>query len=401
MDTAQDRRTLFTNARVFSPTGTWETGWLLTEGHLIRSMAPGHAPDFPPGYVSQTVDAAGLNLLPGFVDIHAHGGAGIDTMDASPEGLREVARFYARHGTTAYLATTWTASRQAIRNALRAIVEVRGRVSGGATIVGAHLEGPYLNPNNAGAQDPNYIRVAERDEALEFLDAGVIRVITLAPERDEGLWLTEECARRGIVVSAGHTSVTYEQMVEAVPRGVRHVTHCFNAMGYLNHRVPGTVGAALGLPDISCELIADNIHVHPVVMKILVDVKGPGRVILITDAVRLAGSSEGTFMLDRREVVVQGGAVRLPDGTLAGSTLTMDRALRNIVAATGLGLGDLWPMSSLNAARSIGISATKGSLEVGKHADLVLLADDFNVQMTVAEGEVVYSVAGSHAGSTP
>ncbi|MDQ3705399.1 MAG: N-acetylglucosamine-6-phosphate deacetylase [Chloroflexota bacterium] len=399
MNSEQEQRLLFTNARVFSPSGTWKTGWLLTEGRRIRLMAPGYAPDFPPGYVSQTIEAAGRNLLPGFIDVHAHGGVGVEAMDADVEGLREVARFYARHGVTAYLPTTWTASGEAITKALLAITEAQGRVPGGATILGAHLEGPYLNPRNAGAQDPEYIRSVEREEALEFLDAGVIRRVTLAPEFEESRWLVSECARRGIAVSAGHTSCSYEQMVEASGHGLQHVTHCFNAMGVLNHRQPGTVGAALGLPEISCELIADNVHVHPLVMKLLVDVKGRGGVILITDAIRWAGSKDGTYHLDHREVVVRDGAVRLPDGTLAGSTLTMNRALQNISKATGRDLAELWPMSSLNAARATGVSDTKGSLEVGKHADLVLLDEDFNVAMTVVEGEVVYSTVGAHISS--
>ncbi len=390
MHSEGEQRLLFTNGRVLTPVGAWERGWLLTEGSTIRLMAPGRPPEFEPGYVSETIDATNLNLLPGFIDVHAHGGVGVEAMDAHPEGLREVARFYARHGVTAFLPTTWTASREAITKALRAIAETQGRVAGGATILGAHLEGPYLNRKNAGAQDPDCIRLVDREEAIEFLDVRVIRRVTLAPEFEESRWLIEECARRGIAVSAGHTSATYDQIVEAAGRGLRHVTHCFNAMGYLNHRQPGTVGAALTLPEVSCELIADNIHVHPAVMKLLADVKGPGGVVLITDAIRWAGSKDGTYYLDHREVVVRDGAVRLPDGTLAGSTLTMNRALHNIRTATGRDVAELWPMSSLNAARATGVCDRKGSLEVGKHADVVLLDDEFNVRMTVAEGEIVY-----------
>ncbi len=158
----------------------------------------------------------------------------------------------------------------------------------------------------------------------------------------------------------------------------------------LSHRAPGTVGAALALPQINCELIADNIHVHPPVMKILVEAKGPQRVILVTDAIRGAGLAEGEYAIDRRTVTVRDGAVRLPDGTLAGSILTMDRALRNVLDATGRPLAELWPMSSLNAARAIGASAARGSLEAGKLADLVLLDRELDVLLTVAEGNVVY-----------
>jgi N-acetylglucosamine-6-phosphate deacetylase len=315
-------------------------------------------------------------------------------MDADPVGLCAVARFYGSHGVTSYLPTTWTAPRDAISKALQAIAEVGGRVEGGATILGAHLEGPYLNAANAGAQDARFIRPPDREEVLGFLDTGVARRITLAPENDEGLWLTGECCRRGIAVSAGHTSATYEQVAEAARNGLGQVTHCFNQMGLLHHRQPGTVGAALDLPEIACELIADGVHIHPAVMRILVEVKGPERVILVTDALRWAGSKEGTHVaddkFDNRQMIVNDGAVRLADGTLAGSTLTMEKALQNITRATGKSIAQLWPASSLNAARALGITSRKGSLEVGKDADLVLLDAGFNVRLTVAEGEIIH-----------
>jgi N-acetylglucosamine-6-phosphate deacetylase len=253
-----------------------------------------------------------------------------------------------------------------------------------------HLEGPYLNPDRCGAQDVRLIRRADREEALEFLDSGVIRLLALAPEYEENLWLIDECVKRGITVSAAHTAASYEQMQTAAAHGVTQATHTFNAMTGLNHRQPGTVGAALTLPQISCELIADNIHVHPAVQKILLDVKSPSGVILITDAIRAAGLPEGEYMLDERSVSIQDGAVRLADGTLAGSILTMERALQNLCSATGRSLVELWVTSSLNAARAIGISSRKGSLEVGKDADLVLLDDSFQVHLTVVQGEIAY-----------
>jgi N-acetylglucosamine-6-phosphate deacetylase len=180
-------------------------------------------------------------------------------------------------------------------------------------------------------------------------------------------------------------------MQRAVEHGITQLTHSYNAMQGLGHRELGTIGAAMTLPQVQCELIADNIHVHPAAQKILVDVKTPAGVILVTDAVRAAGLPEGEYMLDARSIHIRDGAVRLPDGTLAGSVLTMERALQNICAATGRPLAEMWVTSSLNAARAIGISAQKGSLEVGKHADLVLLDESFNVQLTVIEGEVVFS----------
>jgi N-acetylglucosamine-6-phosphate deacetylase len=366
-------------------------GWLLAENGSIRMIGFGEAPRFPNDAELQIIDAHGQNLLPGFVDVHVHGAMGHEVMDASPAGLEEMARFYASHGVTAFLATTWTAGREALNKALDLVGELQGRMRGGATLLGVQLEGPYLNPVRCGAQDVNLIRRAEREEALQFLDSGVIRLLALAPEYEENLWLIDECVRRGITVSAAHTTATYEQMQRAVEHGVRHLTHSFNAMQPLGHRELGTIGAAMALPQVNCELIADNIHVHPGAQKILVDVKGTSGVILVTDAVRAAGLPEGEYMLDDRPIHIREGAVRLADGTLAGSVLTMERALQNVTAASGRPLEETWRMSSLNAARAISVSARKGSLEVGKDADLVLLDESFQVRLTVVQGEIVFA----------
>jgi N-acetylglucosamine-6-phosphate deacetylase len=383
------RRLLIHNARLFTPVQPGRTGWLLVERGQIDSIGFGEAPRLD-GVSLQQLDAEGKLLLPGFIDLHVHGAMGHEVMDTSAAGLEEMARFYASHGVTAFLTTTWTASREAIRKALELVEEMRGPIPGGAALLGVHLEGPYLHPDRCGAQDVRLIRQADKEEALEFLESGVIRLLALAPEFDENLWLIDECVRRGITVSAAHTTATYEQMQRAAAHGVTQVTHCFNAMQGLGHREPGTVGAALTIPQISCELIADNIHVHPAVQKILVDVKSPSGVILITDAIRAAGLPEGEYRLDERSVNIRNGAVRLADGTLAGSILTMERALQNLCAATGRPLEELWMTSSLNAARAIGVSSSKGSLEAGKDADLVLLDEWFQVHLTVARGEIVF-----------
>jgi N-acetylglucosamine-6-phosphate deacetylase len=384
-------RLLIHNAQLFTPDHPGLTGWLLAENGSIRLLGLGEAPRFPGDAALQIIDARGINLLPGFVDVHVHGAMGHEVMDASPAGLEEMARFYASHGVTSFLATTWTASREALNRALDLVGELQGRMRGGATLLGVHLEGPYLNPVRCGAQDVNLIRRAEREEAREFLDAGVIRLLALAPEYEENLWLIDECVRRGVTVSAAHTTANYEQMQRAAEHGLTHLTHAYNAMQQLGHRELGTIGAAMALPQIRCELIADNIHVHPAAQKILVDVKGTCGVILVTDAVRAAGLAEGEYMLDDRPIHIREGAVRLTDGTLAGSVLTMERALQNVTAATGRPLEETWRMSSLNAARAIGISARKGSLEVGKDADLVLLDESFQVRLTVVQGEIVFA----------
>jgi len=307
--------------------------------------------------------------------------------------LRQMARFYARHGVTGFLATTWTATGERILAAIHAVAETSGSIPGGAALLGVHLEGPYLNQAKCGAQDTRLIRRAERSEALQFLDAGPVRLLALAPEFPENLWLIDECVRRGIAVAAGHTTAGLPEMQLAVSHGVRQVTHCFNGMQGFGHRDLGTVGAAMALPEVRCELIADNIHVHPAAQKILVDVKGCDGVILITDAVRGTGMPDGEYAIDDRTVTIRDGQVRLPGGALAGSVLTLERGLQHVLQNTGKPLQEAWRMSSLNAARAINISARKGSLEAGKDADLVLLDDDFTAALTVVEGHIAYEKA--------
>lgn len=381
---------LIHNARVVTPGGVWPNGWLLCRERQIAMMGAGDAPHFEG---EQIIDAQGLVLLPGMIDVHVHGSMGCEAMDADAEGLRKMARFFAEHGVTAFLATTWTGSGERIKAALATIAHVTGRVDGGATILGAHLEGPYLDAQHCGAQDTHHIRRADHAEALAFLEYGVIRLLALAPEFKENEWLIGECVRRGITVSAAHTNATYEDIRRAVRLGLTQSTHTYNAMHGLHHREMGTLGAALTMPEIRCELIADNIHVHPAAQLLLWMAKGRDGVILITDAVRGAGLPDGTtYLQDGRQVSVR-GAIYLPDGTLSGSAITLDKAAANFIAATGQPLTAIWQATSLNAARAIGVAHRKGSIAQGLDADLILMDDHAHVYMTIVEGEVVYQEA--------
>lgn len=383
---------LFTNARIITPANILSPGWLLAIDSKIDSLGTGQPPVFEPGTVFEITDCRGHLLMPGFIDLHVHGALGHEVMDADPGGLREMARFYAAHGVTGFLGTTWTASRNAIRKVMETLGPLTGPIPGGASLLGFHLEGPYLNPDRCGAQDKALIRRADPAEAVEFLETGLVRLVALAPEFPENLWLVDECLRRGITASAGHTGATYEQMADAVRHGVRQVTHCFNAMSPFNHRAPGVVGAALSFPEIRCELIADNIHVHPAAMQVALNAKGPEGLILITDAIRGAGLPEGEYPIDdHRRMIIKDHAARLPDGTLAGSVLTLERGLRNLAAAANRPLSELWSTSSRNAAQAIGLGQRKGSLAPGFDADLALLDENGNVEMTIVAGELVYS----------
>lgn len=385
---------LLVNARLVTPDGELAPGWLATDGPRIHTLGAGEP---PAGLDGQRLDCRGLSLLPGFIDLHAHGALGVDVMDADPDGLRRVARFYATHGVTGWTPTTWTGTVEATRAAVEAVAGVTGPVDGGATILGAHLEGPYLNPRRCGAQDVDLIRVADRAEADALLGTGAIRQITLAPEIDGNRWLIAECTRRGVAVSIGHSDATYEQARQAADDGARLVTHTFNAMRPFNHREPGLAGAALTVDALRCELIADNVHVSPPAISLLTRAKttrGGLMLTLVTDALRAAGlPPDGTYDLGGRAAVMDGGVVRLTDGTIAGSVLTMDRAVANLHAATGLDLIDLAAASSLGPATAIGVDGTKGSLAAGKDADLVLLDRDLRAVATIVGGTLVHDRA--------
>lgn len=389
---------LFTNARlVGTPQPLSGTGWLATSGGTIAALGSGE-PDDAQRAGRTVVNLGGRTLVPGFIDVHVHGAVGHETMDGNVEGLLAMAEFFASRGVTSFLPSTWTASRESTMRALEAIAEARSS-SGGARIVGAHMEGPYLSSARCGAQDPHEIRGVDREEAAAFLDTGAVRLITVAPEAEGADDLLEECVRRGVTFSVGHTNATYEQVATAVARGARHMTHTYNAMSPLNHRAPGAVGAALALAGFAAELIADEVHVHPAAMNALVRARGADEVVLVTDAVRPTGTAtEFVGEQQGRRIAIRDGAMRLDDGTLVGSVLTMDVALRNVLRVTGRSITELWPMVSRNAAVSAGIGDRTGRVEVGLDADLVVLDEELRVLRTLVGGRTVFEADSDTAG---
>jgi N-acetylglucosamine-6-phosphate deacetylase len=362
------------------------TGWIYVEGTKIKSLGQGQPKNFP---VDISLDGQGLTVLPGMIDLHTHGAKGNEMIGITAPGLQEMSQFYASHGVTGFLASTWTAPREAIRDAIAVTHSVMGNEMG-AKILGVHLEGPWLNVACCGAQDSSLIRTATREEAVEYLNTDLVRLVAVAPEIPDNEWIIRECTHRGITVSAGHTNATYVEMKHAVEMGVTQVTHCFNAMRPLNHREPGVVGAAFDIPQIKCELIADNIHVNPVVMKLLMNIKGPENVILISDSISAAGMPDGEYSFEGAKVILKDGAARLQDGTLAGSTLTMERALSNIMKATGRPMGELIACASLNPAHAIHMDDHKGQLRRDWDADLILVDQYLQVKFTMVEGKVVF-----------
>jgi N-acetylglucosamine-6-phosphate deacetylase len=323
------------------------------------------------------------------IDLHVHGAAGYDTMDATPEALGAMARFFARHGVTGYLATTIAAGPDHI---MAAVDNVRAapQPSDGARCLGAHIEGPYLNPTQRGAQPMDNLRLPDQQEVERWLATGVVRLITLAPELEGALTLVERCAAGGVETAVGHSSASYDQVMEAAECGLRQVTHIFNGMPPLHHRSPGIIGAALTDERIYAQVIADGVHLHPAVIRLLVRTKGTDRLLLISDSIRAAGLSDGDYDLGGRTVHVRGGVARTTEGSLAGSTITLDAAMRNLIAFTGVSLREGLRTATTAPAEAMGWIGLKGVLAPGADADVILLDRDLHVRLTMVSGEVVY-----------
>jgi N-acetylglucosamine-6-phosphate deacetylase len=328
-------------------------------------------------------------ILPGFVDLHVHGGDGADFLDGTVDAVRHAASFHARHGTTALVATTLTATVDEISNAIRAIEQERlTETPGCAGVVGIHLEGPFLNRVRCGAHAADEIRLPSVALVASWLRlARPPRwMMTIAPELEGATTLLGRFSDE-ILFSVGHSEATYTQILDAFDRGARHVTHLFNAMTSFHHREPGMLGALAVSDDATAELIADGVHVHAVALEIATKLL-PGRVALVTDAIRATGLPDGTFSLGKRTIVVRNGIARTEDGALAGSTLTMAEAVQNMVELAGLPIEQVIPMATSVPARIVGAHG-KGQICEGYDADLVILSDDFEVLKVVARGHEI------------
>lgn len=336
--------------------------------------------------IDELIDGKGNYLSPGFIDIHIHGCSGEDIMDAGDETLNNISKAIVKTGVTAFLATTMTMEMNKIIMALRNIREKMGSLEG-AEILGCHMEGPFISNEFKGAQDGQYII----DPSFSFIEEykDIIKIVTLAPERNGSIEFIRECKKNRIVVSIGHSNASYEEAARAIEVGACHITHTYNGMPPMHHRNPGVVGAAM-LSDATCELIVDNVHVQPAAQKILFKLKGADKLILITDAMRACLMEEGLYDLGGQEVIVRNKEARLNNGALAGSVLTIDRAIKNFINNHGTALPDVIGMVSWNPARALGIEGRKGSIESGKDADMVLFNEGIEICATIVNGRLVY-----------
>lgn len=381
--------TLLHARRAITPDGEiFDAGILVRDGQ-IESISARESMALPAGAVE--VEAGDFTAIPGFVDVHIHGAGGRDVMEGTTDALRTVAKKLAQFGTTSFLATTVTAGTddtlRAVEGMARYVAEQHQSDPACAEVLGIHFEGPFLSKARRGVHPADLLQLPSAPVLERFLKAaaGNARILTIAPELLGATPCIDAARNAGLVVSIGHTDATYEQARAAIARGARHATHVYNAMRPFTHRDPGVIGAVLTSTDVTAELIADGIHVDEVAMKILLQAKGSERVVLISDGISATGMPDGKYMLGGIEVTVSNGVCRNADGNLAGSTLTLDRALRNIVNL-GIPLPAAVRMLTLNPASLLGIEFKKGALRTGADADILLLDEGLQIRQVWTRG---------------
>jgi N-acetylglucosamine-6-phosphate deacetylase len=380
-------RTLISGGTILTPSESLTDHGLVIDGSRIASIQPGTIDLLSSG--DRVIDASGCWVIPGLIDLHIHGANGHDTMDATPEAIQELGRFLARRGVTSYLPTTVTADREHLQRAIDNVARCP-QPSDGARHMGVHLEGPYLDPNHRGAQSAQHLRLPDPVEYDRWLSSAAVRLITIAPELEGISDLVLKGQEAGVVFAAGHTGASLEQMRIAAEAGVDQATHVFNGMPPLHHRAPGAVGAILTDERFTVHLIVDGVHLHPEVVSLVVALKGPGRTILMSDAIRAAGLGEGPHRLGDQTIHVEGGVSRTTEGGLAGATVCLDEALRNAVAYTGRPINDCVAMATSTPAAVMGWGS-KGNLSPGADADIVILDAEMRVRSTLVAGEEIFT----------
>ncbi|MDF2790314.1 MAG: N-acetylglucosamine-6-phosphate deacetylase [Neobacillus sp.] len=368
--------------------------YIFIENEKIQQIGPIHSLPSDLNNVKKIEIAEDHTVVPGFIDVHIHGAAGADTMDATINALETMAKALPAEGTTSFLATTITQKHEKIETALiNAADYLKGHNdSGKADVLGVHLEGPFINKKRAGAQPMEYIMDPDIElfKHWQELAEGSIKLVTVAPELENGISFVTYLHETGVIASIGHSDAVYEEMEKAVQSGAKQVTHLFNGMRGIHHREPGVAGSALLFNELMVELIADGIHVRPEVMKLVINAKGTEGCILITDAMRAKCLKNGVYDLGGQDVSVADGKALLADGTLAGSILKMNDSIKNILETAEITLSQAVQMASVNPARQLNVYDRKGSISVGKDADITILSNEYQVDMTFCRGEIAF-----------
>lgn len=376
------------NATVCTPDRVIERGSVLVDGRRIAAVGT-------PGEVSAAagatdIDATGLVLAPGFVELQLNGAFGHDFTE-DPATIWKVGEQVTRYGVTSFLPTIITSPLETIAAGRTVVTEGRPAGYRGAVPLGLHVEGPFLNPKKKGAHNEGYLRLPTLEAVADWSPDTGVRLVTMAPELPGALEVIDALAARGVAVSVGHSDATFDQAVAGFDAGARYGTHLFNAQSSLGHRDPGVPGALLSDDRITVGFIADGVHTHRAIIKIVFKVLGPSRMSLVTDAMAALGMAPGTHKLGDYDVIVDATSARLPNGVLAGSILSLDQALRNIIEITGCSLSDALTMMTVTPARLLGLEGTLGRIAPGCAADLVLLTPDLHVRQTIVGGDVVFA----------
>jgi len=378
------------DAHLIDATTDIARGAITIDGMHIQAV---EYPEYSPGQQDSIIDVMDMIVMPGFIDVHTHGGGGYNLHTTDANEIRGYARWVPETGVTSFLITIVGVPGSIPEQQLRAAIEVLNDRVIGAEPLGIHLEGPYISVARRGAHQPSWLRMPDENETEQLLALtdGHLRLITLAPELPGASAMIRRLVDAGITVSMGHTDANYEKAKEAIQLGVTHATHCFNAMRPLLHRSPGPLAAIAQAQQVRGELIADGVHVHPAAMDALVKLLGAERTIVITDALAAAGVPNVDFDFAGQPARVVRGAARLSDGTITGSVLTMDQALRNVLQMTEVSLQQAVGMLTLNPAHAAQVSHRKGRLQVGYDADLLIFNHSLALQATICRGAVAFA----------
>ena len=378
------------DAHLIDATTDISRGAITIEGTHILGVA---CPAYSDEQQDNIIDATGMILMPGFIDVHTHGGGGYNLQTTDAGEIRAFARWVPETGVTSFLIVVVGVPDSLPEQQLKTAIDALDEQGKGAEPLGIHLEGPYISVAKRGAHLPSWLRMPDESETEQLLTItdGRLRLLTLAPELPGASALIRRLVDTGITVSMGHTNATYEQSLEAIKLGVTHATHCFNAMRPLLHRAPGPLAAIAQVEEVRGELIADGVHVHPAAMNALVKMLGPERIIVITDALAAAGVPEATFDFAGQPAKVIRGAARLSDGTITGSVLTMDQALRNLLQMTEVSLQQAVGMLTLNPAYAAQVSDRKGRLKAGYDADILIFDQSLTLQATLCKGAIAFA----------
>jgi N-acetylglucosamine-6-phosphate deacetylase len=383
------RQLALTEATVLTPFIRIEEATVLIDRGKIIAVGPGRETEIPDGF--REISLEGLIIAPGLIDQHLHGGGGVEVMVGNAGGLADLCRYNATRGVTAFLATTMAGEEEQLRAVARAYRELATTAYKGARCLGIHLEGPYLAPDFRGAHSEALLRLPSRAEleSLQRLSGSGIKMMTMAPELPGALEVAAAAVGMDIRCSIGHSNADYQLAMRALEAGYSCVTHCFNQLRPLRHRDPGVLGAALTHDDFFVEAIVDGIHLHPATVDLIWRAKGAAGLILISDAMAPAGLADGKYSTSSGELTLEGGRLTNSGGTMAGSVLSLDRAVGNVKRYTGCELTDAFRMATYNPALHLGLSDRKGSISPGKDADIIAVTPDFDVVMTMVGGEII------------